>query len=230
MVKVNAIVCSYWKERSEHIPRIVTDLRQGTVVPDNIFVLNNNPDHQLSIDGAYVINSGYNFECRGKYAVSVLDVANYYLLLDDDTSVSPGTLEALLRWARDDSCFGYLGCYLDFTQEMPFHNGGRVWPYQVEEECAVDSFCGCAMFMSFKAVVNTLDLESLVRLDGKWPTEGDDIIAGLANRSSVVPMNHHERFVDLDWSGVAMYYRPGYVEMREEFLKAVLLAKESWRK
>lgn len=229
MPRVTALVCAYWPERFDNVRQAVQDLQNGTVMPDRILVLNNNPSHQLSFEGAEVINSQANFECRGKFVAALLDVADYYLLLDDDTSVGPRTLECLLRYAHPGCCFGYLGCFLR-KEDNSFHHGNRVWPHEITEETLCTTFCGCAMFMAFDAIVNMLALEEKVRLTDigrHWPSEGDDILAGLANISSTVPMHGDERFVDLGYKGVAMAYEPGYFEMRDEFVKDVLKALET---
>lgn len=226
--KVNAVICAYWPARHGHIQRIVDDLRAGSRVPDKIFVLNNHPEHRLLVDNAYVVNSSFNFECRGKFVFALMDVADYYLLLDDDTSVALGTLEAYMRYAHKGCCFGYLGVCIP---EDSFNTGPRVWPHQVQEETPCDSFCGCGMFMSFDAIVRVLIAEDKVRLRreyGRWATLGDDILAGLSNRSSVIPMEMGtEFFLDLGYEDVAMYWgreggAPGivdgtYVAQRDEF-------------
>lgn len=224
MPRVTALVCAYWPERFDNVRRIVQDLQGGTVAPDRILVLNNNPAYQLGFEGAEVINSQANFECRGKYIAALLDVSDYYLLLDDDTSVGTRTLECFLRYARRGCCFSYLGCFLR-EEDNSFHHGGRVWPHEITDETPCQAFCGCGVFMAFDAVVKMLVLEEKVRLAGRrWPSEGDDIIAGLANESSVVPMHGDERFVDLGDRGVAMCYEPSYYELRDEFVKDVLAA------
>jgi len=237
MPKVNAVICAYWPERVHHIQMMVDALNAGTVVPDSIFVLNNNPDLSLSVQGAHVVSSQVNFECRGKFIFAFMDVADYYLILDDDTSVGLRTLECFLRYAHRGCCFGYLGVVL---RDKSFHHGDRIWPHEIIEETPCDTFCGCGMFMAFDSLIRMLILEERVRLGpmlGKWPVQGDDIIAGLANRSSCVPMYGNERFVDLGYEHVAMWWggRAGadrgaeeideeYWQMREVFILDVLEA------
>ena len=229
MTRTVAVICAYWPERFDNVRQAVEDLYNGTVLPDRVIVLNNNTQETLKIAGADVINMGFNSECRGKFIAPLLDIADYYLLLDDDTSVRPKTLECLLRYARRGCCFGYLGCYIN--KEGSFHHGDRIWPRDAKEETPVQAFCGCAMFMSFDALIRMLILEEKVRLnlDKKWPTEGDDIIAGLANKSSVIPMALDEEFKDLGYKGVAMVYSvPDYYEMRDEFVQDVMKVLETF--
>lgn len=220
-LRVVALVCSYWPNRRSSVQRIVDDLLAGSRIPDHILVLNNHPD-VLTVEGADVIHAGFNTTCRGKFIAALLDVADYYLLLDDDTSVGFRTLEALLRHARRGICTGYLGCWVnaDGTVSAPVRH---LWPYNALEETACDTFCGCAMFMAFDALVRMLILEERVRIGGRWPHQGDDLIAGLANAATVVPLHDEERFVDLGYMDQAMCYSDEhYYGMRDELVRYVL--------
>ena len=200
--------------------QIAEDLRRSTRPPDRILVLNNHPDPLLYVPGADIIQAP-NTTCRGKFIAALFDVADYYLLLDDDTSVGTHTVEALLRYATPGICTGYLGCWID--EHGSVNAGKRLWPGDAEEETVCDTFCGCAMFMSFSALVRMLMLESQVRLSGTWRDEGDDILAGLANRSTVIPLSGLEKFVDLGYQGQAMCYaHENYYGMRDDFTRAVL--------
>ena len=228
--RVVALVCSYWKSRIPHIQGIVDALKKGTVVPDKIVVLNNNKETNLSIDGAEVINSQLNSRCRGKFVAPLLDIpANYYLLLDDDTSVGLKTLECFLRHAHRGCVFGYLGVTL---KNESFHYGGRYWPDKITQVSPCDTFCGCGMFMAYDALIRTMILEERIRLGnefGEWPHQGDDIIIGLANKCETVPMQGDEKFVDLGYASEAMCWEdPNYYVMRDIFTKAVLRALEKY--
>ncbi|KKM63721.1 hypothetical protein LCGC14_1508590 [marine sediment metagenome] len=226
MLRIVAVVCSYWPKRRENLTRIVADLRSGTHPPDRILVLDNNPERNLgSVLEADVIHAP-NTECRGKFVAALFDPADYYLLLDDDTSVGKKTLEVLIHHARRDTCTGYLGCWV--TDEGLVSTGKRLWPHDAKIETSCDTFCGCAMFMSFAAIVRMLMLEERVRL-GTWQEErlaGDDILAGLANDSTVVPLRGvDERFVDLGYQDEAMCYaHEDYYGMRDRFTQVTLAA------
>lgn len=224
--RLTAIVLTYWPRRKPNVERIVHDLQAGSVKPDNIFILNNNPEYvQEPVEGAAVINSGQNFTCRGKYAFAMMLPSDYYILIDDDTSVGTKTIECLMRYARRGCCFGYLGVRLEPGTDS-FHHGPRVWPHEVSVETPVDTFCGCIMFMAYDAVVRMLLLDEFVRLPGKWPHQGDDIIAGLANKSSCVPMHGDERFVQLHHYDQSMWEAdPDYYIMRDHFTRDVLAAR-----
>jgi hypothetical protein len=196
--RVVAVVCTYWPNREPNVLQILRDLAASTRRPDRVVVLNNGRfpwEHPAPpVLDVQVIHS-YNTTCRGKFIAALFEPADYYLLLDDDTSVGRTTLETLLQHAHRGICTGYLGCMV--APNGSVHTGGRLWPHDATAVTAVDTFCGCAMFMAFDSLVRMLQLEERVRLDGEWPHQGDDILAGLANRSEVVPLQGEAKFVDL---------------------------------
>ena len=198
MSRVVAVVCAYWPSRFDNVRTIVKDLNSGTTVPDRILVLNNNPGVVLRIDGADVINSEFNSRSRGKLVACLLDVADYYLLLDDDTSVSPKTLEKYMSVAHRESCYAYCGI------EFGGGNGNRVYPLQIEEETPVEYFLGCGIFTSFYCLVRSLMLDERLRRDTEWKHQAEDITFGLANSASILPLKEDEMFIDLDWGDKAM--------------------------
>jgi hypothetical protein len=211
-----------------NVEKIIQDLLGSSRPPDRILVLNNweGPSNlEFTLPKSVDIISAPNTTCRGKFIAALFDPADYYLLLDDDTSVSPGTLEALLRYATRTTCTGYLGCWLD-PNTKSVNSGNRLWPHEALIETRCDTFCGCAMFMSFSSLVRMLMLEERVRLgDSKWKFDGDDILAGLANRSTIIPLSASERFVDLGYQGQAMCYaHEDYYGMRDRFTLDVVEA------
>jgi hypothetical protein len=213
---LTAIITAYWPERFENVERIIRDLKGSYRVPDTIIVLNNNPeypDYFDKFDGIRQIK-GTNWECRGKYVAALLAFADYYLLNDDDITVSRMTTDRLLRSA-------YPGCItanrgIVMTTDSFYE--GEVWDADhIDQAVKVDSFCGSCMFMSHEALVNTLAAEMPLRKT--WPVEGDDILAGLANRAQAIlqPMLGNAAWIPLGDCGVAMNFAEGYYDMRDRF-------------
>jgi hypothetical protein len=147
-----------------------------------------------------VVASSVNTWTRGKFVAALLHPAKYYLMMDDDTSVGPRTVERLLEWSagRRGLVTGYWGVKLSSENKfiagasiiqpnlLPAYAGGG-------DGLGVDGFHGRAMWMSYDAVVRMLAVEEFVRFDDdgnvKWGHEGDDILAGLANppRDHLIP-------------------------------------------
>jgi hypothetical protein len=248
-MKITAVVCTFWPERWANVGVIVRDLFNGTRPPDRVIVLNNG-GHQTGTGGKVdwypqrfgldladqfsdgrlcFVEGGTNWECRGKYIVGLLDPADCYLLLDDDTSVGPRTVEALERnfTARPDvHVTGYWGVILQPRMDggKSFHGGQIVGAF---DWVPVHAFHGRYLFCRREAIVNMLAAEERVRRDGKWTNgEGDDLLIGLANKghSWMTPLGSGEQPVDLSEEGVAMCHAEGYFEMRDVFLNDALAA------
>jgi hypothetical protein len=227
-VRLVAVVCSYWPDRRTNTINIVNDLRRSTRPPDTIIVLDNGDSfrpEQVPEGIAWV--RGHNWECRGKFVAGLLDPANYYLFCDDDTTVGPTTCAELLAAADGKRGFvtGYWGVRLAGRSFM----GGQVIGNQPEGVTTqVDAFHGRVMFMAYDALVRTLQLEEWVRVRTsgrkRWPTEGDDLICGLANPGSVmVHLSPSGEYRDLDQGSQAMQTTvPNYFAMRDAFCGDVL--------
>lgn len=228
--KTMAVICAYWPSRLENLHRIVQDLKAGTVQPDKIVILNNNKDFRIEpIEGVEIINSELNSRTRGKYIIGLIEVYDYYLLLDDDTSVGRRTLECLLRSANREEVFGYCGVSYEGG------NGQRTYPQGLKEKTQTQYFLGCGIFTSFYGLVRLLIVEEELRRTTNWKHEGDDILVGLANNSYIIPMEGDENFVDLSWGTEAMSWGSDghtagpqeYLAMRDRFtLDAIKVIKE----
>lgn len=232
--RVVAVVCSFWPQRRANVEQIVADLRAGTRVPDRIIVLDNGRLFTAGeLDGADVVQPTWNTWTRGKFVAGLLDHADWYLFGDDDTSVGRRTVDTLLSWGHHETgvqVTGYWGVRLDPVSGS-FMAGHVLSPGGVYRPEPVDAFHGRVMWMSQPAVVRMLALEAVVRAEGRWPHEGDDIIAGLANPGAayVVPLRGEEAFVDLDQCGEALQFEEGYFASRDAFTRDVLAARAAMR-
>lgn len=229
-MRVTAVVAAYWPERTENVYRIVNDIRFGTICPDRIIIWNNGAKRVLpgprghELMNVDEIHAPANYECRGKFVAGLLDASDYYLFMDDDTTVGPKTLECFLHYAHRGCVYGYWGVQLATNPDgsKSFANGTLVGPGLVNAPTRVDAFHGRGMFVAYDALVRMFAAEERVRLETKWKTEGDDLLIGLANEGEIIPMRGDEMFVDLSEEGVAMCHAPGYFEMRDEFLNDAL--------
>lgn len=232
-----AVVCSYWNGRYDNVFQIIDDLAAGSRPPDRIILLDNGDNfghdpfgYRNRGPGNVDIIGGHNWECRGKFVVGLLDAADYYLFCDDDTTVGPTTCEELLAAADGRRGFvtGYWGVILS---GWSFMRGQVIGIPSPGVEIRVDAFHGRVMFMAYDALVRCLALEEWVRVRTgnrkRWPTEGDDLICGLANPGScMVHLSPSGVYRDLDQGPEAMQQAPGYFTMRDEFCVDVLAARE----
>jgi hypothetical protein len=241
---ITATVCTYWPRRRDNVTRIVRDLLAGSMVPDHIVVLDNN----VAIDAptlpddprVSLVTSTENTWTRGKFVAALFHPANYYLMMDDDTSVGPGTVARLANWSDvmspsgDDMVTGYWGVTLN-ANDRGFMTGTI---HGHDTTRAVDGFHGRAMWMGHQAMARMIALEGHVRIryghsgvtEMVWPHEGDDIIAGLANEghSYTLPMAPDQYFVDLDQCGEALQFQADYFGSRDDFTRDALGARQRW--
>lgn len=238
--RVVAVVCTYWPTRRQNVRQILRDLYASTRRPDHVIVLNNHAEATLlnPVEGwpVTIFNAGINTTCRGKFIAALLTVADYYLLLDDDTSVGPETIARLLDYSQTEAAgwsTGYLGCWIDWAGadgptlfSETSRREGRLWPRDAQQPTPCDTWCGCALWCDFAALTQMVALEARVRTPRQWPDEGDDLLLGLASRSVVLPLRGPEDFVPLSDGGQAMSTSiDNYYGMRDAFLRDVLRAQ-----
>lgn len=220
---VTAVVCCGWPERAANVARIVDDMLAGTVRPDTIIVLDNFSDgtaFRHLEDRARVV-SGHNWECRGKYIVGLLAFSDFYLLNDDDMTVGARTLERLIETARDGN-YVTANRAVVLPANRKLSEGVVFDAHTLSAPAPADVIYGSSAFMTRAALLNMLEPEG--RLRHRWPVEGDDILAGLANDVLIQPMRDDAAFRWLPDGGVAMQHRPGYWSMRDEFTLDALAA------
>jgi hypothetical protein len=224
-MKLTAVIVAYWPSRFPNIPQIVADLRGGSIVPDHIMVFNNNHRQELpKVEGASVVNAGWNYASRCKYAAAMLEPSDYYLLLDDDVSVMPDLVRHCASLASPGCCFSDLGGVMvnNYAHAARIVSGAKV-----DKPESVDVFLGMLQFVSWGAVVNMLSAEGTLRL-GRLPdyrSVGDDYLISLANRphTAVMPTFDNCNRKHIPTGPAAMQWDEGYYAIRDMF------AFEAWR-
>lgn len=224
MNKITAVVLTYYPERVVNVKRIIKDLKVGTRKPDEIIVLNNNPE-VIFRDDVTTINCSKNYFTRAKYIACLLEPSDFYLLLDDDVTVGTETLaylESLIPADPVHFCTGPHGVILNGDS---FSNGHNRLAREISEPIKTDSIIGNAVFCSFSALLKTLESEINIRLkDKKYLFEADDVLVGLANRPIVIyPAKRPQVFENLSENGVSLQKtNPDYLKMRDDFTKKAL--------
>lgn len=214
---VTAVVCCGWAERAGNVDRIVSDMLAGTIKPDTIIVLDNFSDGQAftHLQNRVRIVAGHNWECRGKYVAGLLAFADFYLLNDDDMTIGHRTVEQLVVTGDPETNRVTANRGVSLTPSRKLSEGVVFDAHQIQKPSRADAIYGSSAFMSHRALLNMLSVEA--RLRHKWPVEGDDILAGLANDVLIQPMHGDAAFRWLPDGGVAMQNRPGYWPMRDQF-------------
>lgn len=218
-MKLTAVVVAYWPSRFPSIPEIVADLRNGTRVPDHIMVFNNNHRQVIApIEGASVINAGWNYTSRSKYAAAMLEPSDYYLLLDDDISVNRECVEYYTSIVTPGCCMS--DCGMIFQNNFA-HASKVVSSLNIGELTPVDMFIGCLQLVSFRAIVNMFAAEESLRLPflPRNRSIGDDLLIALANRprTAIFPASGYHNRTAKPQGTSAMQFDGGYYQARDLF-------------
>lgn len=221
-MRITAIIIAYWPSRYPAIPSTVKDLQDGTLAPDHIIVLNNNHRHLLGpIPGVSVINCGWNYTSRAKYAAAMLEPSDYYLLLDDDVSVHDELLEYLAGLADPDCCMSDSGGIMQ-TNYATARKLVRSSDFGRTSQAAgsVDIFSGSLQFVSFRAIVRMFEAEAVIRLPNlpEFRSVGEDLLIAMANPSACVfPTKDNKGRESRPQGKSAMALDHGYFAMRNWF-------------
>ena len=245
-MSVTAVVLGYWPKRVSNVERIVTDLLAGSVVPERIIVVlqghvaMHHVQMDLAVDGWFdgtvqVVRTTANFRTRAKFVAALLELADYYLLMDDDTSVGYRTVERLVTCEKMTDtlsgwCTGYWGVTL--AENGSFMSGTIHQPTLLDRPRSMDGFHGRAIFADHAALTRMFQLELALRKDADgnmvFPHEGDDIILGRTSNAWLIPMRGDECFVDLDQCGEALQFNTEpspdgehYFELRDRFARHI---------
>ncbi len=224
-MRIVATICSHYPQRAGNIETIVRSLRSGTVVPDEIIVLNNNQHNNplQELDGVKYVNSPWNSWTRGKYGAALMSPADYYLLLDDDITVKCRTLECLIAASDHESVIPSIGMILNGDSYM---SGERIRPWEISKKIVVDSVIGEMQFLPMVAILRMMRIEPAIRLHfgETFLYEAEDILVGLANKSMVIPMREEDESPQwLNEYGVCLpQIIPNCAQMRDRFTKQAL--------
>lgn len=237
--KLTAVILQYYLKRINNIPRIITDLKNSSHPPDKIIVFNNNPEikdrsHIINNDVVY-IDSSLGFYGRAKYIICLLDFSDYYVLIDDDISVSKNTLSHLLsiaETAKKPFCTAQQGVIMNGKL---FHERKTITDREITEPTKTETLIGSFVFCSFDAIIKMLAEEQkcrqAIRDRNLIDILGDDLLMGFSNAPIIIyPAKEDEKVIDLSDGGVCcnQFYKPG--EMSNQRDKIVLVMKEIFNK
>mgnify|MGYP001220109477 CR=1 FL=1 len=238
MIKLTAVILQYYPERIQNIPRIISDLKNSSRPPDRIIVFNNNSEiktrEHIPEDVVYM-ETTFGFLGRAKYIACLLDFADYYVLIDDDISVSKNTLSHLLSIAEKSIrpfCTAQQGMIMNGKL---LHNRITITDSEIIVPTPTETLIGSFVFCSFDAIVKMLSEEQrcrkIVRSHKLIDILGDDLLMGFANAPIVIyPAKEDEKIIDLPDGGQCanLYFREG--QMTDQRDKIAELMKEMFNK
>lgn len=118
---VTVILLAHYREREDHLGRIVNDLMAGTVKPSEIVLFIDNPEIKFEDSRATIIRADKGFLPKIRFALGSYFDTDYCFFIDDDLNVRQKTLENFLRYASSETILGYQGSILGNTP-TPYAN------------------------------------------------------------------------------------------------------------
>lgn len=211
-MKVTAIILSHFAERVDNINTIINSLLKGSVKPDRIVVLNDNPEFSFTHKKAICINSTANLPVISRFALGLCFEADRILFIDDDLAVGRDTLKNFIHYAEEhpEDLLGLEGNVLNNESENPYTDGETV--DRATHFRFVDVIIR-TYFATPQMLAEALYTRELFK--GQLPEKSiDDIILCMSNKyqysrqNIVIPVNAKTDVVELNPYGVGQSTNP----------------------
>jgi glycosyltransferase involved in cell wall biosynthesis len=225
-MKIGAFLLSY-NRYPEPFTTVLNSVKNQTVKPDEIYIINNNPDEFIDIDSDHIttINCSHNMGCRIRHAIAMTTDCDMCLFLDDDVKLHPKAIENFIKYTKKypDSVLGYYGRNIipDHLYSLDVSN------FFSKEEREVDIILGMVHFCSKKHLANSFKVEHSVPIISKE----DDIMLSLANkmfynlRNYVIPYDEDSRPIPLPSNEKGISGSPNHLNNRKNIVKQFLEKK-----
>ncbi len=119
---ITAIILSHYEERQDNLKRMIDDLLDGSVKPEEIVVFIDNPEIDFKDERATIIKSSKSFLPKIRFSLGTYFDTDYCFFIDDDLSVRKETLVNFVEQAKHlpNSILGYEGSILDHGSDNPY--------------------------------------------------------------------------------------------------------------
>jgi len=210
-MKITAILLTYYKERLTHIPQIVEDVWNQSIIPQELIIINNNPELKLPKLKATVINCSRNFQTDIRIAIGALVDATHIFQLDDDASIKPRVLENLINWYKklDNPIVSYYGRnFNNDNKESPYWTGKRIHSRSTERPLEMNHVG--ARISLIRREVFAEALKVFANIPDYPRNGGEDILTSLVNKyhfkkkNYLVPAKDDYDWIDLGEKGIGL--------------------------
>lgn len=230
-MSVAAIILNY--KRAPNIPIIINSLLKAEATPDEIVIIDNNPNSRLQVKNATLIKCSRNFGCIIRHTLGLALEHTHCLFIDDDLNPGPQTLSNFIHWSEKlpEAILGHYGVIVNPNSNKPYGTGSRTSskkigpkPYKVDIILGRIHFCKVSKLAQSFTVFNKVP---------SYPPHGsgvDDILLSLANRISgysnyLVPTNGKSFAYNLPDFDTGLYKRKGHFKLRNSATRILLDAK-----
>lgn len=218
---ITSIILSHYKEREDNLKRIVDDLLSGTVKPDQIMVIIDNPKIKYEDKRVVIIKSNKTFMPIIRFSIGSICDTDYCFFIDDDLSVREKTLENFIKYADEDTILGLEGNILNQSIN-PYTTGETVNRGNYDKPKQVD-----IIIRTYFVPRVILAQSILLRADyPELPQKSvDDIFLCLSNKFGkqlVIPVNNETDVIELPEGGVGQCYSGEHYKNRDEVCKELM--------
>ena len=209
---ITAIILSHYKEREGNLKRIVDDLLAGTVKPNKIIIIIDNPEIKYQDDRVTIITSTSCYLPIIRFALGSICDTDYCFFIDDDMSVRYETLANFAKYAYKDVILGLEGNQL-VEGDYPYTKGKSVNRGYRENVIPIDIVIR-TYFTTPKICGQAIRLFSLYK---DLPRKNvDDVYLCLSNKHNyVTPVDRDNDIVELGEGGVGQSYQGDHYKNRD---------------
>ncbi|MFA5013916.1 MAG: glycosyltransferase [Actinomycetota bacterium] len=225
-MKITAIILSHYKEREENLKKIINDLLNGTVKPDEVIIFIDNPEIVFNDERTTIIRSSKNFLPIVRFALGTVCETDYCLFIDDDLSVNRDTLKNFVDYAErlPNAILGLEGSILGNT-DTPYTNDRCLRRGYYSESVPVDIIIR-TYFVPIKLLGYGLQLRNMYP---NLPKKSlDDVFLCLGNKylghgeNFVIPVNEETDLVELPDGNVGQCREGEHYKNRNEVCRFLM--------
>lgn len=230
-MSVAAIILNY--KRAPNIPIIINSLLKAETTPNEIIIIDNNPESKLQVKDATLIKCSRNFGCIIRHTLGLALNYTHCLFIDDDLNPRPQTLGGFIHWNKKfpEAILGHYGVVVNPKHNRPYGGGSRINTKKMgPNPHKVDIVLGRIHFCKTTKLAQAFTMFSKA-LDYPPHSSGvDDILLSLANRhygykNYVIPTDSKSATHNLPDFGTGLYKRKNHFRLRNHATRLLLDVK-----
>uniref|UniRef100_A0A6M3LZD2 Putative glycosyltransferase n=1 Tax=viral metagenome TaxID=1070528 RepID=A0A6M3LZD2_9ZZZZ len=218
---ITAIIASYKRPNLS----IILEALKGADIKE-IWVINDDPDKHLELDGVAVFNNGKNLGAMARGALAVMASTSHVLCHDDDLMIEgPGTIANLMRWqlTYPEAIVGYYGRQCKWDSDKPYTDGLYMAGASYADSQPINIIFAKMMLAKVSKYAQAWGLFAEL----KNYTMEEDTLISMANlvagyQNYLVPAKKGQRCLPLSEHGHSLSERQGFWESRDAAIKCIV--------
>lgn len=222
---ITAIIASY---KRPNLGFILDSLKGADI--KEIWIMNDDPDSWVEIDGVAGFNNGKNLGAMGRIALALMAKTSHVLCHDDDLRIEgPGTIAELIRWQETypEAIVGYYGRQCKWDSDKPYTDGLYMAGSSYIKVQPINIVFAKMMLAPVSKYAQTWGLFSEL----KGYNMEDDVLMSLANliqghQNYLIPAKRGKGCVALSEHNRSLSTRAGFWESRDAAVNCIV--EERW--